>query len=360
MPKNNLDNEGPRGLNLASRRVISVSPIDWIKTEYLTPDGTGPLVIKPSLEGVDPVNWVESNKDLIESWLLEHGGLLFRDFSFERVDQFERFVNVLSPQLLEYRERSSPRSRVQGNIYTSTEYAAGENIFLHNENSYQHVWPMKVYFFCETPAQSGGETPVADIRRVLQSLSPQTVATFKARQCRYVRNFDQMLGLSWQAVFQTQDRALVESYCREANISFEWKDHDRLRTSAVRPAIAIHPRTGEPIWFNHVAFFHVSTLAPAIQEGLLVTVGEEDLPANTYYGDGSSIEPQVLDDIREAYRRATCLVAWKRGDVLLLDNMLMAHGREPYVGARKILVALAEPFGFPPAAVQHSDGAGNR
>jgi hypothetical protein len=118
-----------------------------------------------------------------------------------------------------------------------------------------------------------------------------------------------------------------------------------LRTYAVRRVTSAHPRNGELVWFNHVAFFHVSTLEQNIREGLLATMSEKDLPANTYYGDGSLIESSVLNEIREAYRKETISFTWEKGDILLLDNMLMAHSRAPYRGQRKILVAMSEPFG---------------
>jgi hypothetical protein len=78
---------------------------------------------------------------------------------------------------------------------------------------------------------------------------------------------------------------------------------------------------------------------------LLHGSGVDDLPNNTYYGDGSPIESSVLDEIREAYRREAASFAWQEGDILMLDNMLVAHSRNPYVGRREVLVAMAEPFG---------------
>ena len=123
----------------------------------------------------------------------------------------------------------------------------------------------------------------------------------------------------------------------------EWKDGERLRTRAVRPALARHPRSGEVLWFNHATFFHISTLAPEIRSELLELFDEPDLPANTYYGDGSPIELEVLDNLRSIYQRETLRFPWQRGDVLLLDNMMVAHGRAPFHGERKILVGMAEP-----------------
>jgi len=338
------ENPGTPLIGALRRKAITVSQRAWIKTECLQSE-SGPVVVRPAVSGVDLVSWTGNHGEWIESTLLRHGAILFRGFDIDAVEVFERFVNVVSTETLEYRERSSPRQQVRGHIYTSTDYPASQSIFFHNENSYQRVWPMKLFFFCLIPAEEGGETPIADSRKILQRLSRATLAGFEEKQCLYVRNFDDALGLPWQTVFQTTDRSEVEQSCRRANISFAWRDGNRLRTYAVRPVTAAHPRTGELVWFNHVAFFHFSTLEQSIREGLLATMSEENLPANTYYGDGSPIEPWVLNEIREAYYDETVSFAWEKGDIVMLDNMLMAHSRAPYRGQRKILVAMAEPFG---------------
>jgi alpha-ketoglutarate-dependent taurine dioxygenase len=98
------------------------------------------------------------------------------------------------------------------------------------------------------------------------------------------------------------------------------------------------------VWFNHAAFFHVSTLEPSIREPLLAEFPEADLPHNTYYGDGSAIEPAVLDEIRAAYQQEMVIFPWQAGDILMLDNMLTAHGRMPFMGGRKVVVGMAEEF----------------
>ena len=327
-----------------SRRAVSGAPEKLIKEETLRPGQSLPLLIKPAIEGVNLVEWAQNNRQFIEVQLFTHGGLLFRNFDVKDVTHFEQFVKATSNELLTYRERSSPRTQISGNIYTSTDYPAGQRIFLHNENSYQQTFPLKIFFFCVTAAQSGGETPIADCRRVLRRISPEIQERFRERGgWKLVRNLGDDVGLSWQTTFQTTDKSEVEQYCRKAGIESEWVD-GRLRTSQVRPVVATHPSTGEVVWFNHATFFHVSTLEPTVQQDLLAQFQEEELPAQTYYGDGSSIEPSVLAQLREAYLQETTMFPWQRGDILMLDNMLVAHGRQPFSGSRKIVVGMADPF----------------
>jgi len=126
----------------------------------------------------------------------------------------------------------------------------------------------------------------------------------------------------------------------------EWRDGDRLRTRAIRQVVVAHPRTGETVWFNHAHMFHLSNLEPAVREALLSEFREDELPRNAFYGDGSAIETSILDEIRELYRQTAISFPWRQGDILMLDNFLASHGREPYLGPRKILVAMADLFTY--------------
>lgn len=331
------------GLSM-KRKPLAVGQNKVIREALLQQGRTLPLVVEPEYQGVDLISWAASQESFIKTRLSQHGAILFRNFKSKDVNIFESFIRTVSGELLEYRERSSPRHQVSGNVYTSTDYPARQSIFMHNENSYQSAWPLRLFFFCVTAAQKGGETPIADVRKVLQRIDPKTRARFKEKKIMYVRNYDDGLGLSWQTVFQSEDKSAVNAYCEAAGIEVEWRDGNRLRTRQVAQAILAHPQTGEEVWFNHAAFFHISTLDPAIGSALIEAVGEENLPNNTYYGDGSRIEPSVLDEIRDAYRQEMVAFAWQEGDILMLDNMLAAHGRNPYSGPRKILVGMTEPF----------------
>ena len=302
-----------------------------------------PLVVEPAFDGVDFPAWIDANRKVLREKVKIHGAALFRGFGVHSTEYFEKAVSGFSSQLMEYTERSTPRIQVGRYVYTSTEYPSDLAIPLHNENSYSHIWPAKIWFLCLQPATAGGETPIADSRKILKLLDLQIVRRFVEKRIMYVRNFRTGLGIPWQEAFQTADRAAVEQYCRHSGIEFEWLKPDHLRTRQVRPAVMQHPETGEFVWFNQAHLFHISSLGEKVRESMQAVYREDELPRAAYFGDGSAIEPEMIEAINEAFQEATVLFPWKQGDLLLLDNILCAHGRQPYAGERKIMVLMSEP-----------------
>jgi non-ribosomal peptide synthetase component F/alpha-ketoglutarate-dependent taurine dioxygenase/acyl carrier protein len=347
-----LDKSGRKQLKLQKLRsskpkALSLSQQNLIKTEYLPGGGELPLVVQPQVEGINLVTWAQSHKEFIDQELLKHGAILFRNFQLNSIARFEEFAQAICPDLMTYSERSSPRDKVGGHVYTSTTHPAEQSIHLHNEHSYTLRWPMKLWFFCVKPAEQGGRTPIADSRKILRRIDPKIVEKFIEKQIMYARNYGDGLGLPWQEVFQTTDRATVEEYCRQNDIEVQWKDDNRLRTRQVRPAVRRHPKSNVHTWFNHAAFFHISNLEEAERTAALSVLTEEELPFNTFYGDGSPIETSILEEIREAYLKEMVSFSWQQDDILMLDNMLVAHGRDPYAGSRKIVFVMADPIQNP-------------
>jgi alpha-ketoglutarate-dependent taurine dioxygenase len=326
------------------RRAVDVSGEALVKMGTLAPGQPLPLVVEPLMSELDLNGWVRNNLDLVERKLLEHGAILFRGFGVSGVEGFEAFARVVAPQLANYVEGSSPRIMLGEKVYTSTEYPPEYFVSLHNELSYAHRWPGKLLFFCAVEPRDGGETPIADSREVLARLSPGLRERFTRKGVKYVRNLhgDRGAGLSWQTVFETTDPARVEDYCREGGIELAWKDDGGLWTSQVRHAVATHPRTGEQVWFNQVDQWHPSNLGEEVARALKATTREEDLPINAYHGDGSPLSPEDLEEVRQAYRDVMVTFPWREGDVLVVDNMLVAHGRMPFSGPRRVMVAMGD------------------
>lgn len=299
-----------------------------------------PWVIRPAKPGLDGAAWAQAHMESIERELLVHGAILFRDFGVDSIPAFERFASAITPDLYgEYGDL--PRESQSDRIYKSTPYPKEKSILFHNESSHMHRWPLRQWFHCVRPAVQGGETPIVDCRRVFESLDPGLAETFAAKGLLYVRNFVEGLDVSWQSFFRTEERSEVERFCADAGSEFEWNDDESLTTRQRSPAVARHPQTGESVFFNQIQLHHVACLDPALRESLLAVFAEQGLPRNVYFGDGSAIADAVVERIGELYEQAAVGVAWQAGDVLLVDNMLVAHGRRPFGGERRIAVAMA-------------------
>lgn len=279
-----------------------------------------------------------------DAQLAAEGAILLTDASVTDARSFEAFVSGHLREWMGYVDRASRRSSVQGRILTSTDTPPAFAIPLHCESSFTARWPQRIFFYCHVAAQAGGRTPVADMRRVYEQLDPEVRDRFERHGVMYYRNFGKGVGMDWREVFQQPDRESLERYCALEGIRTEWLDEDRLRTVQVRPASVVHPRTGERVWFNHALALHVTSLDAALRETLLRQVGEAGLPHNTYFGDGEPIPDHVIAHVREVHARNQRVFDWRPGDVLVLDNMRMAHGREPYCGERAVHAAMGDPL----------------
>ncbi|MGZ9706473.1 TauD/TfdA family dioxygenase [Pseudomonas sp. GNP013] len=283
----------------------------------------------------------QSVRDSLDASLRTVGGVLFRGFTVATPIDFKRFAASFGAPLASYEFGSTPRSKVFAGVYSSTEYPAHQFIPLHNEQAYTRPWPSRIWFHCIKASETGGETPICDSRLIYQRMPAEIRELFASRELLYVRNYSGALDLPWQQVFNTEDRAQVERYCQDNGIEWEWKTDGELRTRQRCPAVLQHPETGEWVWFNQAHLFHVSAIEPAVRASLLAAVGEENLPRHVYFGDGSPIADALLDSVRAVYDQTAVSFPWQAGDILMLDNRLVAHGRNPYTGDRKVIVAMA-------------------
>nr|WP_289137324.1 condensation domain-containing protein [uncultured Halomonas sp.] len=325
-----------------------------IRTALLDEKRVFPLVIEATDADLDAVAWATSQRDFIEQHLRKHAGILFRNFGLTTPQEFEAFAEAIQPGLYgSYGDL--PKKEGGRNTYRSTPYPERQMILYHNESSHLERWPRKQLFFCEFPSPVGGATPIVDCREMLRQLPSDVVEEFERKGLLYVRTFTRNLDVSWRDFFKTDSKEEVETRLEEAGIEWQWLGDDELQTRTRCPAVVTHPVTGDRVFFNQVQLHHVSCLEPDVKEDLLGMVGQERLPRNVYFGDGSVISDEMMKVVGEAYEACAVRFDWRRGDVVMVDNMLAAHARDPYEGPRKIVVAMGDIYER--SALEEAQGA---
>lgn len=287
-------------------------------------------------------SWLRENRDSIQSLLHVHGAILFRGFGVVSAADFQEIAAVFCEEFGDYVGGNSPRSQVTSHVFTSTEYPKEERISMHNEASYLKHMPKAILFCCLKPAMKGGQTPIADCRRILNRINPQMRRRFDRAGVRYINNLHGGAGLgkSWMETFRTKDRNEVEKRLKADGYAFEWRSNGGLRTCMEAPATLRHPKTQDEVWINQAEQWHSSSLDSALLEDLLSIMNEDELPHNAFLGDGSPLSLQDVENIRAAMAAEERIFEWQAGDVLLCDNLLVMHGRQAYAGERSILAAM--------------------
>jgi alpha-ketoglutarate-dependent taurine dioxygenase len=303
-----------------------------------------PLVVKPEKEDAANfdllANTVASRRDLLNEKLLMHGALLFRGYGVEDALDLEKLARLFSgKELLNYTGGVSPRNALNNSgIYNSTEYPSELTLSLHNELSYADKFPSHLFFCCFIAPVRGGETTLGDSRRILKNIDAEIIKLFKSKKICYTRNLqaERGSGYSWQEAFETDDKQKVENHCRKISASFEWKPDGNLRLTQIRPATVIHPVAKVEVWFNQAEGFHASNFGEEIYQ----TTPKDEFRLNSHFGDGSPIDLETLKHIRSVINAETIPHKWQTGDILVIDNILAAHGRMPFKGKRKISLAM--------------------
>lgn len=296
--------------------------------------------------------WAQDNRATLTGWLNQAGVVLLRGFAIETAAEFRTACAAISPELRNYVGGDSPRQNVDDQVYTSTEYPADSEVLLHNELSYAGWSPDRVFFGCLIAPETGGQTHIADGRHICAKLDPDVREQFASRGVTYLQHLwdgdgEPGPGKSWQETFETGDRGEAEAYLRASNMSFEWTDLG-IRTAATHPAILEHPATGEACWHNQADQWHRDIASvkdtvpgsPRAEKGTS-TAGTESIGNHVTYGDGGEIEVADLMHVRAASQECEVLFDWHPGDLMVIDNIMAMHGRKPFTGARRVLVAMA-------------------
>ncbi|HEX6810009.1 MAG TPA: TauD/TfdA family dioxygenase [Planctomycetota bacterium] len=300
-----------------------------------------PLVLRADAAG-DAARWATAHREELHDAVDRHGAVVVRGLGLRDAAGVEAVFRRLGSLMIE-REAFAQRRRWSENLYSSSKWPPNQPMCMHHELSYAFEFPSRMLFACLTAPSAGGATPVADSVAVLRALPADLVERCERSGWILVRNYNDEIGASIAESFGTDDRSAVESYCRANAIVFEWQPGGGLRTWQRRSAVVRHPRSGERCWFNQIAFLSEWTMEAELREYLVDVYGADGLPFSTRFGDGSAIGADVVHLINDAYEANAATEPWQSGDLMLVDNIRMAHARERFEGQREVLVAMSDP-----------------
>jgi alpha-ketoglutarate-dependent taurine dioxygenase len=291
----------------------------------------------------DAPRWAAENRDALRAAVAERGSVRIRGLGLTDAAEAAAVFERLADGLMTEREAFAAREVHSQGVYSSASWPQNQPMCMHHELSYTLEFPGLMMFACLGAPSEGGATGVADSEAVLAALPGALVERFEREGWLLTRSYNDEIGASVADAFGTDDRDAVESYCRANAIEFEWQPDGGLRTRQRRSAVMHHPRTGRRCWFNQIAFLSEWTMAAEVREFLVDMYGAEGLPFNTRFGGGDPIGEDVVELLNEVYEANTVREPWQAGDLMLVDNIRMAHSREPFEGPREVLVGMADP-----------------
>jgi hypothetical protein len=305
-----------------------------------------PLVLKcetadATLE--DAVSWVVDNRHELIKKVGEHGAILFRGLPLNSPDDCEAFVAAFDLKNFPYIESLSNAVRVNYSerIFSANEAPADVTIYFHHEMAQTPIYPAKLFFFCQQPAEEGGETPLCRSDVLFEKLTercPKFARDCDEKGLRYsnvmpAENDPKSgMGRSWKSTLRAETREDAERRLRELGYDWEWLADGSLRaTTPVLPAV-FEVSPGRKTFFNQ--------LIAAFQGW---KDDRNDPSKAIRFGDGSLLDREAVNVATELAYQLAFDLPWQKGDAVLVDNMLAMHGRRTFRGTRKVLASLADP-----------------
>lgn len=270
------------------------------------------------------------------------GVILFRGFPVSTPEEFDQVIAAFGWANFPYEESLSNAVRVVKTlrVFTANEAPPQTNIFLHHEMAQTPIHPSRLFFFCEQPPETGGTTPLCRSDILWQRLSarnPKFALDCERKGLRYSHvmpgenDLKSGMGRSWQSTLRAHSREEAEQRLAALNYDCQWLPDDSLRvTTPVLPAIRRLP-DGRTTFFNQLI---------AAFSGWK---DDRNAPSKAItFGDGTPLDPVAARAAVELGEELSFDIAWQRGDVALVDNYVVMHGRRPFTGTRKVLASLVD------------------
>lgn len=302
--------------------------------------------------GMSEEDWIAANRDSLLKQLEQNGALWFKGMELMKTKEgFQRFY-----ELLELEPCQDPLASVgaraivdkKGAMYEAVNKPSRAKFFvgMHNESTFKRTNRLGA-FVCFKAADTGGEFLLLDGRKALADMKPDVRQRMYERGVRFSNAelpfFDFLRSAGplkevLKPVFQAVGSAAVAAKI-DMELELKWAEDEKngLRLQAFSPPqspINRHPVTGEPAWFCNV-HSHSRYLRDRRDGELGETTGASKLNVtDMFYGDGSPIPIADLEHIDEITMKNLVYVKMQKGDVVLVDNYQVMHGRDVFTGER--------------------------
>ncbi len=327
-----------------------------VRCHELAPDRP-PLFIEPAgdrLLSRDAFQaWTATHKPDLENLIVRHGGIVLRGFPTQETTDFAALTDLFPSFEAGYAGGVAPRAAISGKVMEATRLDAKQRLTLHSEMAYLRHYPARIAFFCRRAAPIGGETLIGDVRGLVDAMPPQLVQrleqagsvvtrNYAAKQKQLDANCVHMELRGWNQAFYTDDPAEVEALCEQRGLRPVWNEDGSLTVFTSLNPLVVHPQTGRKLYRSllHV-FLPNRSAAPGQDEAMFKAVRDSQKhQSGVVLGNGEPLPEADTKLIRDLVDDVTYAWPWRDGDIMILDNLQVWHGRNPYEGPRDVQVAL--------------------
>lgn len=321
-----------------------------------SPD-TPPLFISPELGVLSDhpafIAWCREHGADLDRLILEHGAIVLRGFPMATAEDFDELAGLFPPYQPGYVGGMSPRKKIGGNVMESTRLIETYKIALHSEMAYMKTYPPRLAFFCKQASTTGGETIIGDMHRFMKSMPADLRTKLEQHEVHIVRNYgpahstdsldviDHPDKVAWNDALDTDDRAEAEKRCAALGMTPIWNEDGTLTLLDVTPTFTTHPKTGDSFYRSNL-HTNASFERPGFIEIVAELRAKQTRPSGMYLDTGEKLTYEEAETIVKLYESIELGWPWQNGDVMILDNLQVAHGRNTYTGPREIMVALLD------------------
>lgn len=327
------------------------------------PKGTvTPLALRPSTHDnieveldavVKKIKNLQSQGGVLTKKLAEHGTLLFRGVPIHNAEDFSKFAHAFGYKPHEIIGIVVDRPLLAPNVAPANESPKEVLIYNHNESPQVPHAPEYIFFYSHKAPAKGGETPISSSLELFyraQQEIPEFIAELTEKgilsRVTYKTDAQYKGGSTLKQAFgkeiqegddEATKRAKIEAqilrYGRGKHTTWEWTDDGLILTHRL-PAIRTQPHTNLPTLFTGLAAYHKNAQINGARKN----------PTLQLFGDGIPIPDKYLAHLARITDEIRVLHKWQEGDVLVYDNVIAQHGRQPWEGEQEDRVVLASLF----------------